>query len=61
MRCTRLPGPALRRRVILAARHRELGRLPQSLASFSTQLLQESVLPEIARMMPFAVSEIEIG
>jgi hypothetical protein len=61
MRCTRLPGPALRRRVILAARRRELGRLPQALATFSTQLLRDSVLPQIARLMPFAVREIEIG
>jgi DNA-binding transcriptional LysR family regulator len=61
MRCTRLPGPTLRRRVILAARRRELGRLPQSLATFSATRLRDHCLPEIAALMPFVAQEIEIG
>ncbi len=61
MRCSRLPGPALRRRVILAARRRELGRLPQTLAAFSAARLRDHCLPEIAELMPFVTQEIDIG
>lgn len=61
MRCSPLPGPTLSRRVILAARRRELGRLPHSLATFSATRLRDHCLPEIAALMPFVVQEIGIG
>jgi len=56
-----LPGPRLRRRLVLIARHQELGRLPLEIARFSRDLLQAKVLPAICDSIPWIAQQIELG
>jgi DNA-binding transcriptional LysR family regulator len=56
-----LPGPRLRRRLVLIARRQELRRLPLEIARFSRDLLQAKVLPAICEPIPWITQEIDIG
>jgi len=47
MRCHPLPGPALRRRLTLVARRRELGKLPSDLAAAIHAALESDSLPRL--------------
>ena len=44
-RCHPLPGPALKRRLVLVARRRELGPLPERMAALCRSALRESADP----------------
>jgi DNA-binding transcriptional LysR family regulator len=61
LRIHRLPGPHLRRRLVLIARRQELGQLPLEIARFSRELLREKVLPTVCMRIPWMAEQIEIG
>jgi DNA-binding transcriptional LysR family regulator len=61
MRCHALPGPALKRRITLVARRRELGRLPSELAIAMQSALVSDSLVRLQAALPGLASEIVIA
>lgn len=61
MRATPLPGPALKRHLILISRRRELSRLPHDIADFSCEVLRQKFLPVVEREMPWVVDQVKVG
>ena len=61
VRCLPMPGPGFGRRVLLIARQRELGSLPERMARVTAETLEHRCLPEIARHAPFAVEQMIVG
>ncbi len=59
--CHSLPGPALRRRLLLVARQRELGPIPARTAEVARAVLRESCLPAIARTASWLATQVRIA
>ncbi|MGI3904137.1 MAG: LysR family transcriptional regulator [Janthinobacterium lividum] len=61
VRCFPLPGPALKRRLSLISRVRELARVPREAAAFTVERLQSELLPHVVEAAPWAAEAITIG
>jgi DNA-binding transcriptional LysR family regulator len=61
MRFHPLPGPALRRRLTLVGRHRELGRLPSDLAAAMHAALESGSLPRLDALSLGLANGVVIG
>jgi len=59
--CHPLPGPALRRRLLLVARQRELGPIPARAAAVARAALRDHCLPAIARIAPWLATQIQVS
>ena len=58
--CHPLPGPALRRRLLLVARRRELGPIPARTAEVARTVLRDRCLPAIARTALWLASQVQV-
>ena len=61
VRCLPLPGPALKRRLSLISRVRELARVPREAANFTVERLRSELLPSVVEVAPWAAEAITIG
>lgn len=61
LRCFPLPGPALRRRLSLISRARELARAPREAADLTIRRLRGELLPSVVEVAPWAADAITIG
>lgn len=60
IRTAKLSGPGVGRRLYLFARKNELGRLPRAVANEAKQTLQNDVLPQLVKYMPWIEGKIRI-
>ena len=58
---TRLPGPGFSRSLVLIARSGEYAELPRKVAQQAHRILNEAVVPEMRRMIPWLGSELAVG
>lgn len=61
LRCLPAPGPALFRRITLAARRGELGDVPARIAAAAAAVFQETCLPQIEAFAPGTAARITLG
>ena len=57
----RLPGPCFNRSLVLIARAGEYAELPHKVAQQAHRILNEEVIPEMRRMVPWMGSEFLVG
>ena len=57
----RLPGPGFERSLVLVSRAGEYAELPRKVALQAHRILNEVVLPEIRRMIPWLGPELVVG
>jgi DNA-binding transcriptional LysR family regulator len=59
--CFPLPGPGFKRRLSLLSRARELAKVPQATATFTTELLEKELIPMIRKHAPWIEASTLIG